>query len=66
MTRKDYKKAAELLRTSNINRVKDPCKCAENILVELFASDNPNFDEAKFRAACSPEKAKSSYFPKPV
>lgn len=62
MTRKDYKKAVELIRTSSL--LPTARKVTTDILVELFQSDNPRFDAVKFRAACSPEKAKSSYYPK--
>jgi len=66
MTRKDYKKAVELIRTSSLSLLPTAKKVAVDLLVELFQSDNPRFDAVKFRAACSPEKAKSSYYPKPV
>jgi hypothetical protein len=54
MTRKDYTKAAELVRTSSLSLLPAARKVAVDILVELFQSDNPRFDETKFRAACSP------------
>jgi hypothetical protein len=60
MTRKDYNAAAALCRARHAG------KETVDILSTIFANDNPSFDEVKFRAACSPEKAKSKYYPKPV
>lgn len=62
MTKKDYVKAAQIVAELNrqsfigpIDRQAAFCKRAEgaeDAFVTLFKSDNPNFDETRFREAC--------------
>lgn len=51
MTRKDYDRAAIMVHTTYR---RDPAhkKIITNFLVAFFYSDNPRFDEEKFRAMC--------------
>jgi hypothetical protein len=52
MTKKDYQKAAEIVRKIR------PAECGthqltvENAFVKLFQNDNSRFDEKRFRTAC--------------
>jgi len=56
MSRKDYKKAAELVNTIiNKRQNAHPAFIAEEIaayLIELFSKDNPRFNAEKFLDAC--------------
>jgi len=63
MTKKDYEKAAAIVRRTSARTrspsaegwLSGPALAMElcDAFVELFASDNPRFDEARFRQACS-------------
>lgn len=54
MTKKDYIKAATIVKNYQAN--KKPGQLSlnflENAFVELFLYDNPRFDENRFRQAC--------------
>lgn len=52
MTKRDYEKAAEIVRKRIL-----PARDYELIVssfVQLFANDNPRFDATRFRKACEP------------
>ena len=51
MTKKDYERAARIVQRERGPR---SAACLVSTFVEFFASDNPRFDEARFRAACVP------------
>lgn len=54
MSKKDYERAASILRTFSIGP--EDC-CWENAVgafTEFFRGDNRLFDEERFRAACVP------------
>ncbi|HEU5075936.1 MAG TPA: hypothetical protein VFU02_17200 [Polyangiaceae bacterium] len=54
MTKKDYIRAAEIIRESGAKG-----KVLETLIsshVALFKSENPRFDESRFRAACDPKR----------
>lgn len=51
MTKKDYERAATIAQE---HRPETGWPQIINAFVELFAGDNPRFDEARFRAACIP------------
>jgi len=69
MTKKNYNKAAKMvqdlymtdvfaIRHQDGETVYD-CRApiaVENAFVLFFQSDNPNFDEDRFRKACKPER----------
>ena len=56
MTKKDYIRAANLVKTRLANQKKNSklldMSFLEDAFVELFQSDNPRFDERRFRQAC--------------
>jgi len=56
MTKKDYIRAANLVKTRLTNQKKNSklldMSFLEDAFVELFQSDNPRFDERRFRQAC--------------
>lgn len=54
MTKKDYIKAAEIVRQDSIKNGDIFSKLMENSFVKLFREDNPRFDESRFRQACKP------------
>jgi len=47
--RRHYKQVAEILKTIDVQSVKER---AVRAFSNLFAYDNPNFDEERFRKAC--------------
>jgi hypothetical protein len=53
MSRKDYVRAAEIIRTeralSSVERA-----CLISTFVEFFQDDNPRFNPDRFRRACEP------------
>ena len=57
MTKRDYERAATITQEWALSAGEDSpdyCRAVEEAFVELFADDNPRFDEARFRAACIP------------
>lgn len=56
MTKKDYVKAAKIVIEMKRNQIQNVIDLlpyhAEIAFIRLFALDNPNFDETKFREAC--------------
>lgn len=60
MTKKDYEKAATIVRDACLSggSAWQQRTAIENAFVELFKGDNPQFDEARFRAACQPKNKK--------
>jgi len=56
MTKKDYVKFAEMLRTIPLEGLEGPALCYWSHVVEgvadIFAADNPNFDRVRFVRAC--------------
>jgi len=61
MTRRDYEKAARIVREYREINIKSHTRKEtawhwENAFVALFEQDNPRFDQTKFRAACQPKE----------
>ncbi len=64
MTRKDYERAAKIIRARNVTYVDSAFKqeAAEHTasicetFVAFFRGDNPDFDAKRFRDACDPNK----------
>jgi hypothetical protein len=63
MTRKDYERAAQMLREyrehdgdASVAGVEPFVKFAEGFLCRFFREDNPRFSEDRFRQACKPKK----------
>lgn len=54
MTKKDYERAATLIQECGDGPGSDGFEDTLETFVQFFASDNPRFDEARFRAACVP------------
>ena len=54
MTRKDYVRTAEILKTFGDNVLTNEFDYLDLVydFSDWFAEDNPNFDEKKFVAAC--------------
>lgn len=52
MTKKDYIKAAELVRKDTKQNGDIFSKLMEESFVKFFRNDNPRFDEKRFRQAC--------------
>lgn len=57
MTKKDYEKAAKIVRRFRVNTPDhwiEPLisSSMEDGFIELFKNDNPRFDEKRFCAAC--------------
>ncbi len=52
MTKKDYIKAAEIVRQDAKQNGDVFSKLMEESFVKLFRQDNPRFDEKRFREAC--------------
>ena len=57
MTKRDYEKAAEIVRNSPIahdtdKEIYSPAIYIMQAFVELFSNDNPRFDAARFKKAC--------------
>jgi hypothetical protein len=53
MTKKDYIKAAELIKEFDQHcEIKEIASVMTNIFVKFFRNDNPRFDEKRFRQAC--------------
>jgi hypothetical protein len=55
MTRKDYIKAAEIVREAYVHQKNGNGEAIEFAFVRLFAGDNPAFNETRFRNACKPD-----------
>ena len=64
MTKKDYEKAAKIVRDLHAKYPSGKqnlvVKEVEDCFVNLFRGDNPQFDEVRFRAACQPPTAKKT------
>ena len=56
MTKKDYERTALIVQGIRATNDRDEAEAdgAESAFAELFAGDNPRFDETRFRAACVP------------
>jgi len=58
MSRKDYVKFAEMLRTIPLE---GPALCfwkdVRDRIADIFAADNPNFDRERFEKACQDDYA---------
>lgn len=52
MTRKDYVATAEILKSFSNEIDPDTFRDLVRDFVEMFATDNPRFDEQKFAKAC--------------
>ncbi len=52
MTKKDYVKAAEIVKQDSAQHGDIFSKLMEESFVKLFKQDNPRFDEKRFREAC--------------
>ncbi len=53
MTKKDYEKAAEIVRSFiPAGRWQAP----QEAFIELFSGENPRFDVERFRKACMPKE----------
>lgn len=52
MTKKDYNKAAEIVRQDSNKNGDIFSKLMEDSFVKFFRNDNPRFDETRFRQAC--------------
>lgn len=53
MTRKDYIKAAELIKEFDQHcEIKEIAFSMTNIFAKFFRNDKPRFDENRFRQAC--------------
>ena len=52
MTKKDYIKAAEIVRQDSKKNGDVFSKLMEESFVQLFRNDNARFDEKRFREAC--------------
>jgi hypothetical protein len=52
MTKKDYQKAAEIVKQDSISNGDIFSRLMEESFVKLFRNDNPRFDERRFRTAC--------------
>lgn len=52
MTKKDYIYAANVMALRRMTTPTDTWVEIVDMLCGLFATDNPRFDEAKFREAC--------------
>ena len=54
MTKKDYERAATIVQAcANFGTIEETAAVTA-AFTRLFESDNPRFDEARFRAACIP------------
>lgn len=54
MSRKDYEKAAEIVRTYRAGG--DDYTAITGAFVALFTNDNPRFDVDRFHKACQPKE----------
>ena len=53
MTKKEYIKAAELIKEfDRQSEIKEIGSVMTNIFAKFFRNDNPRFDEKRFRQAC--------------
>jgi hypothetical protein len=52
MTRKDYIKAAELIKTEFSGEAPQEKERTIAVFVQFFRQDNPRFNEDRFRSAC--------------
>ena len=55
MTRKDYNDIAEAIARLPVESAAagDTVRAAANTIADVCAADNPNFDRARFLAACN-------------
>ena len=53
MTKKDYERAATIIQELHQENTYDVTP-VEEAFCEFFRDDNPRFDEARFRHACTP------------
>lgn len=60
MTKKDYEKAASIVREFRAARSPEVGGCVEAAFVRLFTDSASRFDEVRFRAACEPRPAPPS------
>jgi hypothetical protein len=58
MTRKDYNKAAEIVRVAASFKSKKDVALMTECFIALFSGDNFRFDEARFQEACKPSVKK--------
>jgi hypothetical protein len=58
MTKKDYIKAANIVRTAMWVRTNDERLCLANVFVEFFRGDNARFDKERFLTACGVDDGK--------
>jgi uncharacterized protein YdaU (DUF1376 family) len=54
MSRKDYIKAAKLIRTADLSA--DEWAKVMQLFTAFFSADNPRFDRDRFTAACVPNR----------
>lgn len=52
MTKKDYEKAAKIVKQTLMTRDPSYAQVLSDVLIELFAGDNPRFDRGRFLKAC--------------
>lgn len=52
MTKKEYSKAAEMVRKDRLNYGEAVGQLIMETFVSFFQNDNPRFDENRFRQAC--------------
>jgi len=57
MTKKDYLRAAEVIRTELWVRNDDERELLVGTFIDFFQGDNPRFNEERFRKACQNENS---------
>jgi hypothetical protein len=61
MSRKDYVVIADMISVERDQFDSASLRTLQRKLADYFQTDNPNFDRAKFDAACAPKRVRHFY-----